>query len=215
MRRDDWLIHQLPVGMIEDDFLVRYLTIFQRMSDTVIEQIDNLPKMFDPDVAPDEMVRTMAEWLGVDWVDSSLPDRTQREIVRRYAELIQWRGTRTGLKMLLELLTDGPVHVRDSGGVFPEGEAPGGPSHVRLDVADAGWNRVDDLIRIVRAEVPASVTFDLWVGDEHVWPPNNPTTATVGHLPNPKAADRGELPPPDAFAAARNEGPTAGGSTDA
>ena len=36
MRRDDWLIHQLPVGMVEDEFLVRFLSIFQEVGDTVV-----------------------------------------------------------------------------------------------------------------------------------------------------------------------------------
>ena len=29
MRRDDWLLQQLPVAMVEDDFLARFLRIFQ------------------------------------------------------------------------------------------------------------------------------------------------------------------------------------------
>ncbi len=196
MRRDNWLIHQLPVGMTDDDFLVRYLTIFQRLADTVIEQVDQMSLMFDPDVAPDSMVRTMAQWLGVDWVDSSLEDRRQREIVRRYAELIQWRGTHRGLQLLLELLTDGPVEVRDTGGVFAEGEAPGGPAHVRIDVGTSGWNRPDDLVRIVLSEVPASVTLDMWIGNEHVWPPSVDASATPGQLPVAQAtADTGQVTP--------------------
>ena len=81
MRRDDWLTHQLPVGMIEDDFMLRFVTIFQRMADTVVHQVDALPHAFDPTVAPLPMVRAMAGWLGVDWVDSSLDDRVQRQIV--------------------------------------------------------------------------------------------------------------------------------------
>ena len=36
MRRPDWLIHQLPVGMAEDEFLVRFLSIFQDISNTVL-----------------------------------------------------------------------------------------------------------------------------------------------------------------------------------
>ena len=64
MRGNDWLAHQLPVGMTEDDFFMRFVTIFQRISDTVLDQIDSLPYMFDPSVAPDNMVRAMAEWIG-------------------------------------------------------------------------------------------------------------------------------------------------------
>ena len=52
MRRDDWLVHQLPVGMVEDEFLVRFLSIFQDVATTVMSQIDNLPHMFDATVAP-------------------------------------------------------------------------------------------------------------------------------------------------------------------
>jgi hypothetical protein len=52
MRRDDWLLHQLPVGMTEDDFLVRFVTIFQRVADTVVDQVDGVEHAFDPTVAP-------------------------------------------------------------------------------------------------------------------------------------------------------------------
>src|SRR5262245_16659327 len=150
MRRDDWLIHQLPVGMAEDDFLVRFLTIFQSVADTVVHQIDALPHMFDPTVAPAPMVRTMAQWIGVDRVDSSLDDRVQRAMVIEYAQLLQWRGTKRGLRRLLRSLTGGAdVEVLDTGGVFPEGEAPTGPPHVRLELSSQGRSEVDDLVRIV------------------------------------------------------------------
>jgi phage tail-like protein len=188
MRRDDWLLWQLPVGMTDDDFFVRFVTIFQRLADTVLDQVDTLEHMFDPTVAPDNMVRQMAEWFGVDWVDSSLDDRLQREIVMGYSELIQWRGTKIGVRKLLKLLTGGPVEVQDSGGVFAKEEAPGGPPHVRLDVQNAGWNKVDDLIRIVRAELPATVTFDLWIGAEQVWPRADVQANRTGHRPESLAA---------------------------
>ncbi len=186
MRRDDWLLHQLPVGMAEDDFLYRFVSIFQRMGDTVVHQIDTLPHMFDPTVAPAPMVQTMARWLGVEWLDSSIDDRLQREIVLRYAELIQWRGTKRGLRLLLELLSGGTARVRDSGGVFPEGESPAAAPHVRLDVESAGWNSVADLIRIVRDELPATVTFDLWVAGERVWPTEDALAVRTGQLPRPQ-----------------------------
>ena len=187
MRRDDWLLHQLPVGMAEDDFLFRFVTIFQRVADTVTHQIDTLPHMFDPTVAPEPMVQAMASWLGIDWLDSSLDGRQQREIVLRYAELIQWRGTKRGLQQLLSLLSGGPATVKDSGGVFAEGEAPAAPPHVRLDIESAGWNSVPDLVRIVRDELPATVTFDLWIAGERVWPTTEVATARTGRLPQPAA----------------------------
>jgi len=170
-RRADWLVHQLPMGMVDDDFLVRFLRIFQDVSDTVLHQVDTMVHLFDPAVAPDAMVRTMGAWLGFDFVDSSLPDHLQRRIVREYSSLIQWRGTRRGLQHLLELISDAPATVEDSGGVYLEGESPRTPPHVRLAVDSVGWATEADLLRIVRSELPASVTFELTVGDRLVWPP--------------------------------------------
>ena len=194
MRRDDWLLHQLPVGMAEDDFLFRFVSIFQRVSDTVVLQIDTLPHMFDPTVAPEPMVQAMANWLGVDWLDSSLDGRLQREIVLGYAQMIQWRGTKRGIQQLLELLSGGPATVRDSGGVFAEGESPAAPPHVRLDIDARGWNSVADLVRIIRDELPATVTFDLWIAGERAWPSDEMTAVHSGQLPAPAAtqeSDRG------------------------
>lgn len=188
MRRDDWLLHQLPVGMAEDDFLFRFVSIFQRIGDTVAHQIDTLPHMFDPTVAPEPMVQTMARWLGVNWLDSSLDGRLQREIVLEYAKSIQWRGTKRGLEQLLELLSGAPAQVRDSGGIFPEGESPAAPPHVRLDIESAGWNSVDDLVRIIRDELPATVTFDLWIAGERVWPTEEQLAVRTGRLPRQRTS---------------------------
>ena len=183
MRRDDWLLHQLPVGMAEDDFLYRFVSIFQHVADTVVHQIDTLPHIVDPTVAPPSMVQTMAQWLGVNWLDSSLDPRLQREIVLQYSDLIRWRGTRRGLQQLLELLSGGPATVRDSGGVFAEGESPAAAPHVRIDIGSTGWNSAADLVRIVRDELPATVTFDLWVAGERVWPTAAPVGTRSGQLP--------------------------------
>lgn len=171
MRRSDWLIHQLPVGMVEDEFLVRFLSIFQDVTNTVWHHVDNLPHAFDPAVAPDAMVRTMGSWIGIDWIDSSLPDRVQREIVRRYAELLRWRGTARGMRLLLELITEGPATVTDSGGVYEAGAAPRMAPHVRMEVESTGWATESDLLRIVRNEVPAWLTFQLVVAGRTIWPP--------------------------------------------
>jgi len=170
MRRDDWLIHQLPVGMVEDDFLVRFLSIFQDVSETVLHQVDTLPHMFDPTVAPDALVRQMGQWIGVHAIDPSLPDEAQRTSVMEYASALPWRGTQRGIRQLLEAITEGRVTVSDSGGVYHEGEAPAAPPHVRLEIESTGWADEDDLVQIVRAELPATVTFELLIAGRTIWP---------------------------------------------
>jgi len=175
VRRDDWLVHQLPVGMVEDEFLVRFLSIFQDVADTVLHQIDNLPHMFDPAVAPLPMVRALGGWVGLDWIDPSLPDALQRRIVRQYFGLLRWRGTKRGMRQLLELISEAPAIVEETGGIYAEGDTPPDIGHVVLRVASSGWATETDLLRIVRAELPASVTFELFVGDRRLWPPLRPT----------------------------------------
>jgi phage tail-like protein len=179
VRREDWLVHQLPVGMIEDDFLVRFVSIFQELADTVVGQIDNLPHMFDVTVAPPAMVRALGRWIGLDWVDPSLPDALQRRIVTEYFSMLRWRGTQRGMRQLLELISEAPAVVEETGGLYLEGECPADAGHVVLRVESSGWATDDDLLRIVRAELPASVTFELLVGGRRIWPPTPEGEALV------------------------------------
>lgn len=171
MRRDDWLVQQLPVGMTEDDFFVRFVSIFQEVSSTVLEQVDALPHLFDTAVAPDTQVRAIGSWVGLDWVDPTLPDAAQRRLVRGYSAGLPWRGTARGLSRLLKLITGSEPEIEDSGGVFLEDEAPEAWPHVSIRLPSAGRATVNDLIRIIRAELPATVTFDLDIDGARVHPP--------------------------------------------
>jgi phage tail-like protein len=170
MRRADWLAQQLPLGMLDDEFLVRFLGIFQEVADTVVDQIDALPHAFEPAVAPLPMVRAMGAWLGLE-VDSSLPEALQRRMVGAYGALLPWRGTKRGLRDFLAVLTGAAAVVEDSGGVYPEGESPGAPPHVHLQVTTTGDFSERDLLGFVQAELPASVTYEVVVGGRQIWPP--------------------------------------------
>ena len=172
MRRDDWLLHQLPVGMTEHDFVRRFLGIFQTIGDSVLTQVDVLDKMFDPTVAPDSMVRELGRWIGLEWLDSSHDDVVQRQAVLEYAQLLRWRGTKRGMEALLRFMSGGgDVLIDDTGGVYAEGEAPRNPPHVRMAMSGSILTHIEDAVRIIRSELPASVTFQLAIAGEVVWPP--------------------------------------------
>jgi len=171
VRPNDWAVRQLPVGMTEDDFFVRFVSIFQDVASTVFEQIDTLPSLFDTAVAPDSLVRAIGSWVGLDWVDPSLPDMAQRDLVRGYSAGLQWRGTRKGLTDLLTLITGDEPAIDDSGGVYLEDEAPEMAPHVRIALPTSGPATTQDLLRIIREELPASVTFELDIGGTRVHPP--------------------------------------------
>lgn len=178
-RSPQWLINQLPGGMHEDDFLIRYLQIFQDMGNSYLDSIDNLEHVFDPAVTPTSMVRVLGSWIGLEYLDEELPDEVQRNLVREYSTLVAWRGTRHGLERLLTAITGEGVLVRDDAAAYPvsppaanEWEpAPAGMrSHVTVAVPEGGWASDDDLLRIVQRELPATVTFELRRGPRTLWP---------------------------------------------
>lgn len=174
MRRDDWLLAQLPVGMVDDDFFVRFVSIFQDVATATLQGADNIDNILDVTVAPDPMVRWLASWIGSDAIDPTLPVDLQRRRVRTAARTLAWRGTRRGLVEFTELLSGGPVTVDDSGGVYPEGGDPQRPAQVVIRVDSTGGMPEADFVALVRDEVPAHVYAEIYVGERRIWPPEQP-----------------------------------------
>jgi phage tail-like protein len=114
-RNPHWLLNQMPVGMLESDFFVKFLSLFQELGTTLLEGADNIENVVDPTIAPDAMVRWMGSWIGVDSVDPSLPRELQRMIVRSSARTMSWRGTRAGLEQFLEMTSGGSSTAAESG----------------------------------------------------------------------------------------------------
>ncbi len=173
-RPADWLTAQLPLGLVEDDLLRRFVSMFQAVADTVLEHVDNLGLLLDPAVAPTGMVRYLGSWLGEERFDDTLDDVVLRRWVGAAAELLRWRGTAQGLQQLLELVTGRPAEVADDGGVFAEGQAPRRLGHVVVRVQRVGALGFDDLVGLIRRDLPAAVTFELHVDGTPVWPPARP-----------------------------------------
>ena len=169
-RAPDWLAGQLPLGLVEDDFLRRFLGIFQTMADSVIEHVDNLAFLLDPTVAPAAMVSYLGSWLGEDLPYEAVDDLVLRRWVDQAAALLRWRGTARGLTELLELLTQRPVEVFDSGGVYPEGEAPRQTAEIAVHIRELGVLDRAGLVELVRREIPANVVVYVFLGDERIWP---------------------------------------------
>lgn len=170
MRRDDWLLAQLPMGMLEDDFFCRFVRIFQEVSGTYLDNLDSLDHLVDPSVAPTPFVPYLGSWLGVRSIDPSLDDRRQRQIVMAASTQLAWRGTRRGLVQFLELICDGPVEVTETGGVYREGESPTAPARIEIRVPDTGQTSTDDFVALVLDEIPANVPTQVFVAGELVWP---------------------------------------------
>jgi phage tail-like protein len=163
-RNPRWLIDQLPVGMVQSDFFVRFVALFQELASTLLDDADLVEHVPDVTVTPTQMLQLLAGWIGVDAVDESLPEQLQRLIVRSSAKSLAHRGTVRGLREFVEMLSGGPAEVLDGGGVWREGDAPSDVAWVRVTVAGTGHLSDDEFVAMVRDEVPAHVRIELWVG---------------------------------------------------
>ena len=173
-RQPDWLLNQLPVGMVQDDFFRRFVSIFQDVATTYVEAADGVEHVADPTVAPSTLLPWLGSWLGTNVIDPSLAVDAQRRLVVSSGRSLAWRGTRRGLTEWLRVLTGGPVLIDDPGGVHREGEAPDRPPVVRIRVISTGWLPEDEFTALVRAELPAHVGLELHVGDRLVTAPPEP-----------------------------------------
>ncbi|WP_448071452.1 phage tail protein [Georgenia yuyongxinii] len=168
--RSQWLVSQLPPGMLTDDFFTRFVGIFQEQADTLLAHAQNMQHLADPTITPPAMLRWLASWIGLDGVDAAMPEDVQRRLVAGAARILARRGTPAGLRAFLELFSGGPATVTDGGGVWVEGESPADAAWVVMKVVSTGVLEEADFVALVQDEVPAHVRAELWVGSRRVWP---------------------------------------------
>jgi len=173
-RRADWLVGQLPMGMLDDSFFTRFVSLFQELATSYLEGADNVPHVIDPTVAPPEMVRWLGSWIALESVDASLDEMLQRRLVRTASRGLAWRGTRRGLEDFLAVVTGGPVIVQETGGIGREGTQGNRAPYVRVGVTSTGWMSPMEFVSLVSDEIPANVMLEVWLGDRRLWPPQSP-----------------------------------------
>jgi phage tail-like protein len=162
-----WLAEQLPRPLADDPFLRSLSLIFEDLADSVREPVLNFEHFLDPDLAPPEFVRWMAQWLGLE-IDASLPESRQRSALRSAGILLPWRGTKRGLQGLLESLVGSTVEVVEHGGVFRDGHSPGYDPRVTVRVEHPGGMDESQLRRLIETELPADAELELLIGRSKV-----------------------------------------------
>lgn len=96
-----WLKY-LPSIYSDDEFIGRFLLIFESMMAPVIWHIDNFDLYLSPNVAGSEWLQWMASWFDVLLIPE-LPVARQRNILEQMGWLFLRRGTVAGIQRLLEL----------------------------------------------------------------------------------------------------------------
>lgn len=107
-------LRHLPAVFREDptsaDFLDRFLSIFDDISDDIGQVIGRMAALFDPDATPVEFLDWLAGWLGLA-LDHGWPVAKRRRLLREAHRLYALRGTPEGLRLHVALYADAEPHI--------------------------------------------------------------------------------------------------------
>ena len=154
----------LPALYQEDDFTQRFVSAFDAALAPIFAALDNFPAYLDPWLAPEDFLEWLGGWFGIVLDESWSPAR-RRALVSRAFEFYRMRGTASGLKEQVEVLTGGAVDLHETGGVSSSTTAgaalPGSPNFallVRVTLDDPATINLTRLDALVMAAKPAHVT---------------------------------------------------------
>ena len=90
------------------DFLERLLGNVEGVLTALEDRVAAAHLASDPVVVPQESLEWLGGWLGVAF-DAALPEDRRREWLLRSSDLARYHGTRRGLRLALDIATDGGV----------------------------------------------------------------------------------------------------------
>ena len=121
----DPIVGMMPAVYQEDEFTGRFTGGLDDVIAPVLATLDCLDAYVDPTVSPSDFLDWLASWVGIR-LPEAIPLARRRILVANAVRLHRMRGTVTGLRIQVQLLTGGEVDLRDNGGVSWS-ESPGGP----------------------------------------------------------------------------------------
>jgi phage tail-like protein len=150
-------------GLEPDRRLAAVLEAMEELHHPIEEVLDQLEAFIDPRRAPEAFVNYLAGWVDLEWlaVDGRVTTGhgRLRELVAMALSLSRWRGTASGLVAFLEAATGASGFTIDEAPPGLDGAAR--PFHVRITAPAAVRDHWPLLERIIEAEKPAFVTYEL------------------------------------------------------
>lgn len=169
--RSGYLKH-LPAFYSADDFMGRFLLVFENILTPIERTVDNIDLYFGPTMMPEDLLPWIASWLDL-VLDENWPVEKRRRLVATAVELYRWRGTRHGLRKYLSVYTGvEPTITEHMGGIGLDGQARLGQNTVlgeghdhcftvTLEVDDPSTLDIGRVKAIVEAEKPAHTAYTL------------------------------------------------------
>ncbi len=104
-----YLLH-LPALFEQDDFMGRFLMMFESFWQPIDQQIDQVSHYFDPQITPPRFLPWLASWFNLT-LDDLWTEAQQRRLLGAIARLYRMRGTKEALQEYLEIYTGGTVEI--------------------------------------------------------------------------------------------------------
>ncbi len=155
-RRSDVSIYleYLPELFHDNDFLRRFLMIFETLWEPMEQRQDSIAMYFDPRTCPASLLEWFAGWLDLE-VTPLWPEGRLRSLLAEAMELHRWRGTKYGLTRVLEICT----------GLTPQIEEGSQPLvfHIKFSFPKDAKINQESIEKLIEMQKPAHAGYVLEV----------------------------------------------------
>lgn len=145
-------MNHLPEIYHGNDFMGRFMMLFESFWKPISRQIDQMDAYFDPDLTPSSFLPWLASWLGVTW-DKNLPEDRKRNLLHVAISHYQRRGTRGVLEDYLKIYTGGEVDIVE---------------HRAKNFVLGGGTRLGAAVALGRQNLPHTFSVNIQVDKEEV-----------------------------------------------
>ena len=102
----------LPELYSYDDFVNRFLMMFESFWKPINLQISQGESYYDPYLTPDSFLNWLASWVGME-IDETFPKERIRELIKNAIPFYHSRGTAESLRYFLEMYSGGKVEISE------------------------------------------------------------------------------------------------------
>ena len=102
----------LPEVYGYDDFVNRFLMMFESFWKPINQQISLGESYYDPYLTPDRFLDWLASWVGME-IDETFPKDRIRELIKNAVPFYHSRGTAESLRYFLEMYSGGKVEISE------------------------------------------------------------------------------------------------------
>ncbi len=103
-------LNHLPALYDQDEFMGRFLMLFESFWRPINEQVSGIDNYWDPDLTPASFLPWLASWFDLT-LDDQWEEDQQRELLNSVIWLYRRRGTRAALERVLEIYSREPVEI--------------------------------------------------------------------------------------------------------